>query len=139
MARNIYYYSQANHSVVVGGRPMLDFAEGDSISWEDLAADKVAATEGLDGARISFSSAKAGKITIKLKPTSPCIEYLNYLIARQQAGFPQLLAVTIMTGVNEVITLINCGVNRGSGSTGGPTMVEREYSFIGETIENPVA
>ena len=138
MARNIFYYSQANHSVVVGGRPMLDFAEGDSISWEDLAADKVAATEGLDGARISFSSAKAGKITIKLKPTSPCIEYLNYLIARQQAGFPQLLTVAIMTGVNEVITLINCGVNRGSGSTGGPTMVEREYSFIGETIENPV-
>ena len=139
MARNIFYYSQANHSVVVGGRPMLDFAEGDSISWEDLAADKVAATEGLDGARISFSSAKAGKITIKLKPTSPCIEYLNYLIARQQAGSPQLLTVAIMTGVNEVITLINCGVNRGSGSTGGPTMVEREYSFIGETIENPVA
>lgn len=137
--RNVFYYSQANHSVVVGDRVMTDFAEGDAISWEDLAADKVAATEGLDGARISFSSAKAGKVTIKLKPTSPCIEYLNYLISRQQAGFPQLLTVVIMTGVNEVVTLINCGVNRGSGSTGGPTMVEREYSFVGETIVNPVA
>lgn len=136
--RNVFYYSQANHSVVVNGTPMLDFAEGDAIAWEDLAADKVAATEGLDGARISFSSSKAGKITIKLKPTSPVIEFLNYLINMQQNGLPQLLQVSIMTGVNEVVSLINCGVQRGGGSTGGPTMVEREYSFVGETIVNPI-
>lgn len=138
MPRNIYFYSQANHSVVVGNTLVRDFAEGDAIAWEDLAADKVAATEGLDGARISFSSARAGKITIKVKPTSPTINYLNYLIDRQQAGIPELLTVSISTGVNEVVTLINCGVNRGGGSTGGPTMVEREYSFVGEVINNPM-
>lgn len=138
MPRNIFYYSQANHSVVIGNRLVQDFAEGDAISWEDLAADKVAATEGLDGARVSFSSARAGKITIKLKPTSPIINYLNYLIDRQQNGLPQLQTVTISTGVNEVVSLINCGVQRGGASTGGPTMVEREYSFVGETIVNPM-
>lgn len=136
--RNIFYYSQATHAVVVGTRPVQDFAEGDAISWEDISADKVAVTEGLDGARVSLSASRAGKITIKLKPTSPTIEYLNYLIDRQQAGLPILQTVTITTGVNEVVSLINAGVQRGPGNTGGPTMVEREYSFIGETITNPI-
>ena len=135
--RNIMYYSQATHSVVVGAVPVMDFAEGDAISWEDLNADKVAAMEGLDGARISFSASRAGKITIKLKPTSPTIDYLNYLIAMQQRGLPVLLTITIYTGVLEVVSLINAGVQRGASSTGGPTMVEREYSFVGETIVTP--
>lgn len=134
MARNLMFYSQATHSVVVNGRPLLDFAEGDSITWEDLNADKVAVTEGLDGGRISYSASKAGKITVKLKPTSASIDYLNYLIERQQAGVPEPLTVCIFTGVYEVVTLINAGVQRGSASTGGPTMAEREYSFVGCAI-----
>jgi len=136
--RNIFYYSQRNHSVVVNNTLVQDFAEGDSITWEDINADKVAATEGLDGARVSFSASRAGKITIKLKPTSPTIDYLNYLIDRQIGGYPLLCNVSITTGVNEVVSLINCGVQRGSASTGGATMVEREYSFVGEAIINPV-
>ena len=136
MARNLLYYSQSKHSVVVGNHTVHDYAEGDAISWEDMTPDKVAVTEGLDGARTSFSASKAGKITVKLKPTSPSIDYLNYLIERQVSGTPTLVTVTITTGVNEVVTLINCGVQRGSSASGGPTMSEREYSFIGEEIKN---
>ena len=95
-------------------------------------------TEGLDGARISYSASLAGKITIKLKPTSASIDYLNRLIERQTGGSPQMVNVTISTGVQEVVTLINAGVLRGSANTGGPQMAEREYSFVGETIKNPV-
>lgn len=136
MARNKYYYSQSNHSVVVGSHIVTDFAEGDAISFEDVTPDKVAVMEGLDGARTSFSASRAGKITIKLKPTSPSIDHLNYLIERQINGAPQLQEVSITTGVNEVIKLTNAGIQRGSGSTGGPTMTEREFSFIGEQIKH---
>lgn len=138
MARNVQYYSQANHSVVVGSHLIRDFAEGDAISWEDMTPDKVTVTEGLDGARTSLSASKAGKITIKLKPTSPSIDHLNYLIEQQtsQTGSYTPRTVTITTGVNEVITLLNAGVQRGSSNTGGPQMTEREFSFIGEAIKH---
>lgn len=136
MARNLLYYSQANHSVTVGNHVIHDYAEGDAISWEDVTPDKVAVMEGLDGARTSFSASKAGKITVKLKPTSPSIDYLNYLIKQQVSGKPSLVSVSITTGVNEVVSLINCGVQRGSSASGGPAMSEREYSFIGEEIQN---
>lgn len=136
MARNVFYYSQSSHSVVVGSHLIRDFAEGDAISWEDITPDKVQVVEGLDGARIAYSASRAGKITVKLKPTSPSIDYLNYLVERQINGSPNPQTVTISTGVNEVVTLVNAGVQRGSASTGGPNMVEREFSFVGEKIEN---
>lgn len=136
MSRNLYYYSQSNHSVVVGSHIVTDFAEGDAISFEDITLDKVAVMEGLDGARTSFSASKAGKITVKLKPTSPSIDYLNYLIERQINGAPRLQEVSITTGVNEVIKLTNAGVQRAAGTTGGPTMTEREFSFVGEQIKH---
>lgn len=139
MARNVFYYSQSNHTVTVGNHVVRDFAEGDAISWEDMQPDKVAVTEGLDGARTSFSASRAGKITIKLKPTSPSIDHLNYLIERQINGSPSLQTVTISTGVNEVITLANCGIQRGTANTGGPTMSEREFSFVGENITTSVS
>lgn len=136
--RNTFYYSQANHAVTVGNRVIEDFAEGDAISWEDNTPEAVAVTEGLDGARISFGAGRAGKVTIKLKPTSPTINYLNYLISMQKAGIAAMLPVAITSGVNEVVKLINCGVQRGGAATGGTAMSEREFSFIGETLICPI-
>jgi len=136
--RNVFYYSQANHAVTIGNRVVEDFAEGDSIGWEDITPEAVSVTEGLDGARISFGAGRAGKVTIKLKPTSPTINYLNYLIDAQKSGIAFMLPVAVTSGVNEVVKLINCGVQRGSVATGGTTMSEREFSFIGEALVCPI-
>ena len=139
MARNTQLYSQSKNSVVVyseaGGwnRTMKDFFEGDDvIAWEPNA-ERVAVTEGLDGAALSVSSGRAGKITIKLKPTSPCAGLLNKL-ANLNSSDPQLVDVSIVTGVEEVVKLVNCLVHAEGSSSGGATMQASTFVFTGTKL-----
>ena len=134
MARNKRYYNQKTHTVVVGDRTLQDFAEGDSISWEPLNADKVTVVEGFDGARLSFSSSRAGKITVKLKPTSPDVGWLTAQVRLNSTDNPPVFNVTINTGVKERHSLINAGILKAGGATGGPSMTEREFTFVGEDL-----
>lgn len=140
MGRNTQYYSQAKNSVVLysetGGwnRTLSDYFEGDdAIAWEPNA-ERVAVTEGLDGAALSISSGKAGKVTVKLKPTSPCCGLLNKL-ANLNRTAPELVDVSIVTGVEEIVKLSNCVVHAQGASSGGATMQARSYTFTGTELE----
>ena len=139
MSRNIQYYSQSKNSVVVyseaGGwnRTMKDFFEGDdAIAWEPNA-ERVSVTEGLDGAALSVASGRAGKITIKLKPTSPCCGLLNKL-ANLNSSDPQLVDVSIVTGVEGIIKLTTCLVHAQGSSSGGTTMQASVFVFTGTKL-----
>lgn len=139
MGRNIQYYSQSKNSVVVtpvgGGwsRSLKDFFEGDdAIAWEPNA-ERITVTEGFDKSAISMSSGSAGKVTVKLKPTSPDVGLLNKLYNLNRTN-PQLLNVSIVTGVEEIVKLNNCAVNVTGTSSGGATMVARTFEFIGEEM-----
>ena len=136
--RNIIYYSQKNNSVSVNGIPMQDFDEGEAITWEYITPEKVSVTEGLDATRMSVASGTGGKVTIKLKPTSPSVTYLLTLYRAQQAGLVVPLVVTIRTGVNDTQTLINAGINCQGGGTGDAKMSGRTFEFVGTAlVENP--
>lgn len=138
MSRNTQFYSQATHSVVVAAadgswsRVLKDFAPEDCIGWEPNA-ERVAVAEGFDTSRVSFSSGTAGKITVKLKPTSSDVGFLTRIYNLRKT-VPQLVIVTITTGVNEVHRLINAGINKAANTTGAPAMAEREFQFIGEDL-----
>jgi hypothetical protein len=140
MARNTQFYSQANHSVVVTAadgswsRVLKDFDGDEAIGWEPNSTDRVSVTEGFDQARISFSSGTAGKMTVKLKPTSSDVGFLTR-IYNLRTSVPQLVNVTITSGVNEIHTLINAGVNKEGSNTGGTTMSSRTFTFIGEQLK----
>ena len=141
MARTTTVYSQAIHSVKVAAasgsfsKILRDFAEGDSIAFAPTVTDAVSVTDGFDQSKISVAASRSGKITIKLKPTSPSVGFLTNL-ALQNRTAPQIVNVTILTGVNETLQLENAGVNMSGGATGADKMSEREFSFIG-TVFTP--
>lgn len=139
MPRNRLYYSQANHSVTVNGKALQDFAGDECITWEFVNGDKVSVTEGFDGTKLSIGAGSAGRITVKLKPTSPSIGYLTNLAAMARMGNPTLVTVAITTGVNETHHLDNAIVQSQGGGTGGPTMSERTFIFTGETLSEDMS
>ena len=83
MARNKFYYSQSNHSVVVGNHIVTDFAEGDAISWEDVTPDKVAVMEGLDGARTSLRWAARTYLVAALSAIASLLYYIALINNRR--------------------------------------------------------
>lgn len=138
--KNTQFYNQAEHSVVVSAsdgsfsRPLRDFAEGDDAIGIEAIGDRVALSQGLDKSIISFSSTDGGQSTIKLKPTSPDIGFLNKLF-NSQLKFPQLLDITISTGVRDVVVLKECGINKEAWNSGGPTAQARGFVFIGAKLK----
>jgi len=137
MGRNTQYYSQGKNSVIIvgsgGSRVIKDFAEGESITWEP-SADRISVTEGLDNAAISIASAKSGKMTINLKATSADCGYLNKIVNKNKTN-PQLYKVSIISGTEERITLINAGVHTKSASGSGDVkMSNRSFEFIGTEL-----
>lgn len=130
-------YNQKNNSVVISAidgawsRTIVDYGEGDDvIAWEPQA-ERVTVMEGLDRAALSVSSGTAGKVTIKLKPTSPDCGFLNKLYNQNRTN-PQLVNISIVDGVKENIRLNRAVVNIEGSSSGGTTMQIRSFIFIGE-------
>ena len=142
MSRNTQFYSQKNHSVVItpvsgngGSVTLQDFAPDAPITWGYISNDKISVTEGLDASKISVASTKAGKITVKLKPTSPSIAWLTARCNEYKKGDCPLFNIAILTGVNEHVTLKNAAIQRdGDSDTGGATMTDRSFVFIGEEL-----
>lgn len=134
MPRNKLYYSQSKHGVAVNGVSLIDFAGDECIAWEYVNPDKVTVTEGFDASRISVGAGSAGKITVKLKPTSPSVGYLNALAKAARTGYPTLVNVAITTGVNEMHALKNAVVASQGGGSGAPQMSERTFVFTGEEL-----
>ncbi len=140
MPRNSNYYSQAEHSVVISAldgsfrRVITDFAEGDDAIAAEPLGDRVALTEGFDKTALSFSAFRGGQVTLKLKPTSPEVGFINNLFNTQSSS-PTPVNITISTGVRDVVTLQNAGVSPESFSTGGPTMQPRGYKFLGAEMK----
>lgn len=129
------FYNQAEHTVVIDGTALEDFAEGDDVIAFEPQGDASSATRGLDRNRISFASPRPGLLTVRLKPTSPQLSRLNELVRAQESGQPRLFDVRITTGVGDVLRLTNCAVNESGFQTGGTTMQPREFQFIGENYE----
>lgn len=136
MARNTQYYSQVKNSVIIAAadqswsRNLKDYFEGDDvIAWEPNA-ERVALTEGLDKSGISISSGSGGKVSVKLKPTSADVGALNKIYNLNRSE-PQLLDVSIVTGVEEIVKLNNAAVNAVGSSSGGATMQARTFEFVG--------
>lgn len=138
--KNTQFYSQAEHSVVIAAsdgsftRSLRDFAEGDDVIGIEPTGDRVALSQGLDKSIVSFSSTDGGQVSIKLKPTSPDIGFLNKLFNNQRRS-PILLDITISTGVRDVVTLKECGIMKDAFTTGGPTAQPRGFTFIGAKLD----
>jgi len=137
MPRNTQFYSQRKCSVVINGgswsRTLKDFMGEEAIGWAPNSTERVQVHEGFDKSAISISSGRSGKITVLLKPTSPDVGALNKIYHLHRTN-PQLLQVSIVTGVEEIIKLKNAAITVDAGKTGGPAMSGVGFTFIGEEI-----
>ena len=125
------FYSQKNHSVLVDGFPLSDFAEGDDVISFEPQGDGVTNQRGLDKNNTNFGSARPGWLTVQLKPTSPAIDILDQLIRNQENGNPRLMNVSVLTGVAEALSVTGCGIEEQGFGTGGPVGTPRTYIFKG--------
>ncbi len=135
MARNTTLYSQANHSVLVDGLALEDFAEGDDVIAFEIIGDAATVTRGLDGNKPSAGSRRPGNLTVRLKPTSSSIERLEELVRQQENGTPRAFRTTVVTGVDDVLTLRDCLIQANGFNTGGPVMQPREYVIVGSEYD----
>ena len=124
MRSNIY--TQARHTLVVDGIPVVGFAEGDHIQVKmDGAA--AARTQGGDGPAMNVSVDQGGQLTIGINPTSPVLGLL-YGTRDAQKATPRLFSVVLMSGVEEIISASGCAFgDLPQFSTGGPTMQPRQF------------
>jgi len=119
-------YSQNRHIVVIDGIPIQGFAEGD---YMQIKVDGNAAeiTKGGDGPAMNISTQQGGEITIALQPTSPALGTL-YALREEQANNPRLITISLVTGVEEIITASGCAfADMPQFQTGGPTMQGRQF------------
>ncbi len=126
MAR-LTYYNQNTHSVIIQGVSIRDFYEGeDVIAWEPQG-DLITATRGLDRNAISVGSGRPGALTLRLKPTSRSIIFLQELA--EIGGNFRLVGALVTTGVEDVLALIDAAVEDMGFQTGGPTMQARVFKL----------
>ncbi len=139
MPRNINFYGQAKHSVVVQAvdasfsRNVKDFMDGDDSITIEPFGDRVAITQGFDKATMSVASIDGGTISINLKPTSPEVGFFNALFNRQRTT-PILVNVTVYDGVEAITSLLNAAISKDARNTGGPTLQGVRFSFMGSSM-----
>ena len=127
MAR-INLYAQDRHTVIVDGVMLSGFSEGDHIEV-DVEGNAAARSLGGDGPAMNLSVKQGGKISVSLLPTSPALGQM-YGIRDVQALTPRMFTVSVMTGVEEVITASGCGFGKlPAFTTGGEKMQPRKFDI----------
>lgn len=134
MARNNIYL-QNIHTLVVDGFPITDFDEGDWIEWESMG-NEGSITEGGDGPAMNISTEQGGRVTIKLKPTSPALGVM-YELREAQRTNPRFITIVLLTGVQEVISASGCSFGKLAARTsGGPKMTPATFNFAALKIKH---
>jgi hypothetical protein len=124
----INLYTQNRHAVIVDGVPITGFAEGDFLDVE-LDGNEAQRSLGADGPSMNLSTPQGGKISLSIFPTSPALGVL-YGIRDVQAISPRMFTISLITGVEEVITASGCAFGKlDSFSTGADKMAARKFNF----------
>lgn len=129
------FYDRNLHGVTVDGVRIEDFAEGDDVIAWAPEGNLVQATQGMDSNALAFSSPRTGKLTLKLKATSPSIALLQELADLATYGQARLFDCTITTGVNDFLYLFGCGMEDQEFQTGGESMPTRSYVIVASNYQ----
>jgi hypothetical protein len=123
------YYDQKGNAITVGGVPLQDFSDGDSIRWTP-DSDLSSVTEGLDGATTNLINSNAYTIEVDLKGTSISNSILGGIALTQKTGIFLDLPITIIAGDGSIHSFSGGSVQAyAPGSTGGPAVGKRTWKF----------
>lgn len=108
MSGKMYVYSFTNHLVMVNGREMQNFGEGDDVISTEYREDGISDTVGADGnMQASVSANESAEITLKFLAGAPENDYLEDLYFQFKRGLIRGVSVAIInaiTGKAEVAT-----------------------------------
>lgn len=108
MSGQMYVYSFTNHLVMVNGREMQNFGEGDDVISTEYREDGISDTVGADGnMQASVSANESAEITLKFLAGAPENDYLEDLYFQFKRGLIRGVSVAIInaiTGKAEVAT-----------------------------------
>ena len=129
MPRITTHYNQKGQAMIIGGVPLEDYGDGDSVRV--VRGGEIGSfTKGLDGAKPNIANDETCTFEVDLKPTSPSNDYLASLLKRQQAASPEFLNLTgqVIDGTG-VIHSASIGIMIAAAdvSTGGPAMANRTW------------
>lgn len=108
MSGQMFVYSFTHHIVLINGREVNNFAEGDDVITSEYREDGVTDTVGADGnMQASVSANESAEITLKLLYSAPENDYLEDLYFQFKRGLIRGVSVAIInaiTGKAEVAT-----------------------------------
>lgn len=129
MAVHSKYYNQKDNAITVGGIPLQDFSDGDSIRATP-DSDLSSVTEGLDGATTNLITSNAYTIEVDLKGTSISNAALARLADAQKAGVFLDLPITHISGDGSIHSFTGGSVqSMAPVNTGGPAVGKRTWKF----------
>lgn len=108
MSGQMFVYSFTHHIVLINGREINNFAEGDDVITSEYREDGVTDTVGADGnMQASVSANESAEITLKFLAGAPENDYLEDLYYKFKRGLIGGITVAILnavTGKAEVST-----------------------------------
>lgn len=137
MSGQILAYSFTNHIVMVDGREMKNFGEGDDVISTEYREDGITDTVGADGnMQASISANESATITLKFLAGADENDYLEDLYYKFKRGESRGVSVSIfnsITGKGEVAT--TGYIPKIANSTKGAKAQDREWSIIVPKID----
>lgn len=132
MSGQMMIYSFTHHIVMVNGREIENFGEGDDVIVTEYREDGITDTVGADGnMQASVSANESAEIKIKLLAAAPENEYLESLYYRFKSGEIAGVSVSMfnaITGKGEVAT--TGYIPKMANSSKGVKAQDREWTII---------
>lgn len=132
MAEQMIVYSFTHHIIMVNGREIENFGEGDDVIATEYREDGVSDTVGADGnMQASISANQSASIKIKLLAGAPENDYLESLYQKMLNGEIKGVGVSMfdsITGKGEIAT--TGYIPRLANKSKGVKAQDREWTII---------
>lgn len=138
MSGQMMIYSFTHHIVMINGREIENFGEGDDVVATEYREDGITDTVGADGnMQASVSANKSATIKIKLLAGAPENDYLESLFYKMQNGEIKGIEVSMfdsITGKGEVAT--TGYIPKLANKSKGTKAQDREWTIIVPKLDN---
>lgn len=132
MAGQMRAYSFTHHMIMINGREMQNFGEGDDVITAEYREDRVSDTVGADGnMQASVSANQSAEIVIKFLGMAPENDYLESLHQQFVDGAIRGISISVINAVTGQGVLSTTGyIPKIANFTRGTMSQDREWTII---------
>lgn len=132
MAGQMRTYSFTHHMVMINGREMENFGEGDDVISAEYREDRVSDTVGADGnMQASVSANQSAEVVLKFLAMAPENDYLELLHQQFVNGEIRGISVLVIDAITGQGVLSTTGyIPKIANFSRGTTAQDREWTII---------